>query len=131
MTLMTRRMSGSKRYVFLKTRIKKEKREYRAKQEQLKLILANSFNFTTKLDDEVSMLGFLCHLIKMTPLLLAKENLDLLDEKSLVTNIKSNVIRYEDAKAISKDEALGEIIGYFTRNYLNDPNLLSVQAIYH
>ena len=39
-------------------------------------------------------------------------------------NIKSNVIRDEDSKAISKYETLSEVIGYFTWNYLNDPDFL-------
>ena len=45
---------------------------------------------------------------KMQPLLPSSEDLNLLDETSLV----------------SKNETLGEIIGYFTRNYLNNPNFL-------
>ena len=80
--------------------------------------------FTTNLDDEASVLGFLCHLIKMQPLFSAKEDLNLLDETSLVTNIKSNMIRYGDSKAISKYGTLGEILTYFTRIYVNDPNSL-------
>ena len=81
-------------------------------------------NFTTKLDDEASVLGFLCHIIKMQPLLPSSEDLDLLDEASLIRNIKVNVMRYEDSKVISQYEKLGEIVGYFTRNYLNNPNFL-------
>ena len=42
----------------------------------------------------------------------------------MVTEIKSNVIRYKDAKAILNYETLSEVIRYFIRNYLNDPNFL-------
>ena len=77
-----------------------------------------SLNFTTKLDDEASVLSFLCHILK------GPEELELLDEETSVSNIKSNVLHYQDANAIPKYEKLSEVIGHFTRNYLNNPNLL-------
>ena len=87
----------------------------------MKRLLAMSLSFKTTLDDEASVLGFLCHLIKMQPLLPSSEYLDLLDETSLVSNVKANVICDEDSKVISMYDTLGENIGYITRN---NPNFL-------
>ena len=83
-----------------------------------------SINFPIKLEDDASVLPFLCHMMKMQPLLPPQEDFDLLDESSLVTNIKANIIKYDDVKAICKYEKLGEIIAYFTHIYLNNPNFL-------
>ena len=105
---------------------KQEKREDRIKQDKMKRLLALSLNFNTKIDDEASVLGFFCHILKIQPLLPLSENLYLLDETSLVIKIKSNVFHYEESKVISKHKKLGEIIGYFTRNYLNNPNFRSL-----
>ena len=80
----------------------------------MKRLLQMNMNFPTKLEIEASVLGFLCHMIKMEPLLPFQEDFDLLDESSLVTNIKSNVLKYNDSKEIYKYEKLGEIIAYFT-----------------
>ena len=70
------------------------------------------------------VLGFIYHMIKMEPLLPPQEDLALLDESSLVTDIKYNVLKYDDSKAICKYEKLGEIIAYFTRIYLNNLNFM-------
>ena len=83
-----------------------------------------SLNFQPKLEDEASVLGFLCHMMKMERYLPSNDDFDLLDESSLVSNIKSNILRYEDTRAISKYETLGELIAFFTRMYLNNPNVL-------
>ena len=67
------------------------------------------------------VIGLLCHLIKMQPLLPSSEDLD---ETRLVSTIKAIVIRYEDSKMIYKYETLGESIQYITRNYLNNLSFL-------
>ena len=84
------------------------------------------------MDDEASVLGFLCHMIKMQPLLPSDEDAGSLDEPAPVANVKSNIIRYEDVKATSKYETLPEIISYFQRMYLSNPNFLRLafQPIY-
>ena len=76
------------------------------------------------MEDEASVLGFLCHMIHMQPLLPSEEDADSLDEPALVANVKANIIRYEDVKATSKYETLSEIISYFKRMYLSNPNFL-------
>ena len=67
-----------------------------------------SINFPIKLEDDASVLPFLCHMMKMQPLLPPQEDFDL----------------HDDVKAICKYEKLGEIIAYFTHIYLNNPNFL-------
>ena len=71
-----------------------------------------SNSFPTKMEDEASVLGFLCHMIRMQPLLPSDEDADSLDEPALVANVKANIIRYEDVKATSKYETLSGIISY-------------------
>ena len=65
------------------------------------------------MEDEASVLAFLCHLIRMHPLLPSVEDAESLDEPALVANVKANIIRYEDAKATSKFETLAEVISHF------------------
>ena len=62
----------------------------------------------------------------------ADNDVDSLDEPALVTNIKANIVRYDDVKATSKYETLSEIIEYFQRMYLANPNSLKIalQPIY-
>ena len=60
----------------------------------------------------------------MQPLLPSDEDAESLDEPSLVANVKANILRYEDAKATSKYETLAEVISYFQRLYLLNPNFL-------
>ena len=72
-----------------------------------------STSFPTKMEDDASVLGFLCHMLRMLPLLPDDDDVDSLDEPALVTNIKANIVRYDDVKATSKYETLSEIIEYF------------------
>ena len=90
----------------------------------MKRLLQLSMTFPTKMEDEAWVLGFLCHLIRMQPLLPSDEDAESLDEPSLLANIKANIVRYEDAKATSKYETLAEVISYFQRLYLLNPNFL-------
>ena len=91
---------------------KKEKKEERIKTDKNKRLLQMSNSFPTKMEDEASVLGFLCHMIRMQPLLPSDEDADSLDEPALVANVKANIIRYEDVKATSKYETLSGIISY-------------------
>ena len=90
----------------------------------MKCLLQISTTFPTKMEDEASVLGFLCHMIKMQQLLPSDEDDDALDEPALVANVKSNIIRYEDVNATSKYKTLSEIISYFQTMYLSNPNFL-------
>ena len=65
-------------------------------------------------------------IVKLALLLPGPEDVELLDEDLLVSNIKANVIRHQDSKAISKFEKLSEAIRYFPCNYLQNPNLLKL-----
>ena len=76
----------------------------------LKLSKLTTESVWTKLEDDASVLAFMCHLIRMQPLLPSEEKEAFLDEPALVTNIKANIIRYNDARATSKYETLSEII---------------------
>ena len=89
---------------------KREKKEERLKSDKMKRLLQFSLSFPTKLEDDASVLAFMCHLIRMMPLLPSEDDQDFLDEPALVSNIKSNIIRLEDARATAKYETLGEII---------------------
>ena len=84
------------------------------------------------MQDESSVLGFLCHMIRMEPLLPSEEDVDTLDESTLVANVKAYIERYSDVQATSKYETLTEIISYFQRMYLSNPNFLRLafQPIY-
>ena len=103
---------------------KKEQKEERIKTDKMKRLLKFSTTFPTKMEDEASVLGFLCHMIKMQPLLPSDEDGHSLDEPALVANVKSNIIRYKYVKATSRYETLSEIISYFQRMYLSNPNFL-------
>ena len=48
---------------------KLEKKEDMLRQDNMKRLQAMSLNFTTKLDDDASVLDFLCHILKLQPLL--------------------------------------------------------------
>ena len=72
---------------------KKEKKEERLKSEKMKRLLQFSLDFPTKLEDDASVLAFMCHLIRMQPLLPAEDDQEFLDEPALVSNVKSNIIR--------------------------------------
>ena len=63
----------------------------------MKHLLQLSTTFPTKMEDESSVLGFLCHMIRMQPVLPSDEDADSLDEPALVANVKANIIRYDDA----------------------------------
>ena len=115
---------GNRRFVSKRIRTKSWRRRKAGWQDNMKMLLAMSLNFTTKLNDEASVLGFLCNIIKLQPLLPEPENLEMLDASTFVSIIKSNVLRYQDVSAISKYEKLSEVRGYFARNYLNNPNIL-------
>ena len=91
---------------------KKEKKEEKIKSDRMKHLLQLSMTFPTKMEEEASVWGFLCHLIRMQPLLPSDEDAESLDESSLVANIKVNIVRYVDAKATSKNETLAEVISY-------------------
>ena len=94
----------------------------------MKRLLQLSTTFPTKMEDEASVLEFLCHLIRMQPLLPSDENAESLDEPALVANI----IPYEDVKATSKYETLAEVISYFQYMYLSNPIFLRLvfQPVY-
>ena len=74
------------------------------KSDKMKRLLQLSTTFPTKMEDEASVLGFLCHVIRMQPLLPSDEDAESLDEPALIANVKANIIRYEDVKATSKYE---------------------------
>ena len=78
----------------------------------MKCLLQFSTDFPTKLEDDASVLAFLCHLIRMQPFLPAEDEQEFLDEPALVSNVKSDIIRIEDARATSNFETLAEIISY-------------------
>ena len=103
---------------------KREKKEERLKSDKMKRLLQFSISFPTKLEDDASVLAFMCHLIRMMPLLPSEDDQDFLDEPALVSNIKSNIIRLEDARATAKYETLGEIIQYLQSMYLANPGFL-------
>ena len=63
---------------------KREKKEDRLKMDKMKRLLEYSKEFPTKLEDDSSVLGFMCHLIRMEPLLPSGEKEAFLDEPSLV-----------------------------------------------
>ena len=69
---------------------KREKKEDRLKMDKMKRLLEYSKEFPTKLEDDSSILGFMCHLIRMEPLLPSGEDEPFLDEPALVANIKTN-----------------------------------------
>ena len=56
------------------------------------------------MEDEASVLGFLCHMLKMVPLLPDDDDFDSLDESALVSNVKTNIRRQEDIQNTSKYE---------------------------
>ena len=60
----------------------------------------------------------------MRPLLPSEDDQEFLDEPALVSNIKSNIVRLEDARATAKYETLGEIIQYLQNMYLANPGFL-------
>ena len=90
----------------------------------MKLLLQLSTTFPTKMQDESGVLGFLCHMIRMEPLLPIEEDADSLYEPTVVANVKANITRYEDVQASSKYETLYEIISYFQQINLSNPNFL-------
>ena len=53
---------------------KKEKKEERLKSVKMKRLLQFSLDFPTKLEDDASVLAFLCHLIRMQLLLPAEDD---------------------------------------------------------
>ena len=53
---------------------KREKKEDRLKMDKMKRLLENSKEFPTKLEDDSSILGFMCHLIRNHYYLLEKMN---------------------------------------------------------
>ena len=103
---------------------KKEKKEEKIKSDRMKHLLQLSMTFPTKMEEEASVWGFLCPIIRMQPLLPSDEDAESLDKPSLAANVKANIVRYEDAKATSKYETLAEVISYFQRMYLSNPNFL-------
>ena len=103
---------------------KREKKEDRLKTDKMKRLLEFSKAFPTKLEDDSSILGFMCHLIRMEPLLPSEEDEAFLDEPALVANIKSNILRQDDIRATSKFETLYEITQYLTNMYLSNPTFL-------
>ena len=90
----------------------------------MKRLLQYSMEFPTKLEDDASVLAFMCHLIRMQPLLPSEAEEAFLDELALVSNIKANIIRYDYAKATSKYETVSEIIQYVQNTYLANPGFL-------
>ena len=94
------------------------------KSDRMKRLLQLSTTFPTKVEDGASVLAFLSHLIRMQQLLPSEEDAESLDEPSLVANVKANIVRCKDAKAASKYETLAEVISYFQRMYLSNPNFL-------
>ena len=103
---------------------KREKKEDRLKMDKMKRLLEYSRDFPTKLEDDSSVLGFMCHLIRMEPLLPSGEDEVFLDEPSLVANIKTNILRQDDVRATSKFETLCEITQYLQNMYLSNPTFL-------
>ena len=103
---------------------RREKKEERLKTDKMKRLIQFSIEFPTKLEDDASVLAFMCHLIRMQPLLPADDDQDFLDELALVSNIKSDIIRPEDARATAKYETLAEIIQYLQSMYLSNPGFL-------
>ena len=81
---------------------RREKKEERLKTDKIKRLIKFSIEFPTKLEDDASVLAFMCHLIRMQPLLPADDDQEFLDEPALVSNIKSNIIRPEDERATAK-----------------------------
>ena len=70
-------------YVVKDRNTKKEKKEERIKTDKNKCLLEMSNSFPTKMEDEASVLGFLCHMIRMQPLLPSDEDADSLDKPAL------------------------------------------------
>ena len=105
---------------------KREKKEDRLKMDKMKRLLEYSKDFPTKLEDDSSVLGFMCHLIRMEPLLPSGEDEAFLDEPALVANIKNNILRQDDIRATSKFETLCEITQYLTNMYLSNPTFLKL-----
>ena len=105
---------------------KREKKEDRLKMDKMKRLLEYSKEFPTKLEDDSSILGFMCHLIRMEPLLPSGEDEAFLDEPALVANIKNNILRQDDIRATSKFETLCEITQYLTNMYLSNPTFLKL-----
>ena len=70
---------------------KKERKEEKLKSEKMKRLLQFSIDFPTKLEDDASVLAFLCHLIHMQPLLPTEDDQEFLDEPALVSNVKSKM----------------------------------------
>ena len=103
---------------------KREKKEDRLKMDKMKRLLEYSKEFPTKLEDDSSVLGFMCHLIRMEPLLPSGEEEAFLDEPSLVANIKANILRQDDVRATSKYETLCEITQYLQNMYLSNSTFL-------
>ena len=66
---------------------KRKKKEER--QDKMKRLLQFSLEFPTKLEDDASVLAFMCHLIRMRPLLPSEDDQEFLDKPALVSNIKS------------------------------------------
>ena len=88
-----------------------------------------STSFPTKMEDDASVLGFLCHMLRMLPLLPDDDDLDSLDEPALVTNIKANIKRHDDIQATSKYETLSKKIEYFQQipafsKFLYNPSMV-------
>ena len=79
---------------------KKEKKEEKMKSDRMKRLLQLSTTFPTKMEDEASVLAFLCHLIRIQLLLPSDEDAESLDKPALVANVKANIIRYEDARPL-------------------------------
>ena len=84
------------------------------------------------MEDDASVLSFLCHMLRMLPQLPDDDDLDSLDEPALVTNIKANIKKHDDIQATSKYETLAEIIEHFQRMYLANPSFfkIALQPIY-
>ena len=59
---------------------RKKKKEEKLQSEKMKQLLQFSLDFPTKLEDDASVLAFLCHLIRMQPLLPAEDDQEFLDE---------------------------------------------------
>ena len=98
----------------------------------MKRLLQFSLEFPTKPEDDASVLAFMCHLIRMQLLLPSGDDQEFLEEPALVSSIKSNIVRHEDARATAKYETLGEIIQYLQNMYLANPGFLRsvVKPIY-
>ena len=63
---------------------KLEKKEDRLRQDKMKRLQAMSLNYTNKLGHEAPVLDFLCYILKLQPLLPGPEDLEMLDEETLV-----------------------------------------------